>query len=542
MSTSSSTNSSTNSLNDIGVLRLPTHELLPGVLLKAVEDADLLVATSTGEDGEYFGMQLARNVAVADIAPDSVIMLPLFVTADAVPLDFDSMAAGPRIYLKLVGPPQRIMSYAICLAYSEGAVGRVVPVGHLVKFPTPSHFVEATAFIVGRLAAMSTTVPPVDALSDPGESSKRPCIRTPVLSGELTESNSDKGMSKFIMDLDGCKYPTRNKTDLTQREKDLGFVFRALDIKRWEFVMGTDYLLQPEEYRSMIIDQGKTRDDHRHRAFETCGFLDRVQSLGIVQKTPKLKLLLVGSFMIEGSSPTLTLDDFVDGDKICIATGVCLEQNRPMVAALRNFQLVMQVFFSNAYEGCLDSFIVKLEGSSRPLELVSADFLKYSVEFVLKKFFRIVRSERSSSMSEEISLRNPQLCRLFLVSLFDQLAADLSDNVLRVKEEVHYRVRLAREIGMSPESKSAPSRAKSAPSVNSETAKDASEKICAGHLGRLLKAVNSDGKTYACVYGKKCKFTHVGLAKKTDQNLLDLIAVMPDPACGDLKRALKKRS
>ena len=131
MSTSSSTNSSTNSLNDIGVLRLPTHKLLPGVLLKAVEDADLLVATSTGEDGEYFGMQLARNVAVADIAPDSVIMLPLFVTADAVPLDFDSMAAGPRIYLKLVGPPQRIMSYAICLAYSEGA--RVFTVLHCCK-------------------------------------------------------------------------------------------------------------------------------------------------------------------------------------------------------------------------------------------------------------------------------------------------------------------------------------------------------------------------------------------------------------------------
>ena len=158
--------------------------------------------------------------------------------------------------------------------------------------------------------------------------------------------------------------------------------------------------------------------------------------------------------------------------------------------------------------------------------------------FVLKKFF----SERSSSMSEEISLRNPMLCRLFLVSLFNQLAADLSDKVLRANEEVHCRVRLAREIGMSPETKSAPGKTKSAASNSSEFIKEAQKKVCAGHLGRLLKAVSADGKPHACAYGKKCKFTHVGLARKTDQNLLDLIAVMPDPASGDLKKALNKRS
>lgn len=147
---------------------------------------------------------------------------------------------------------------------------------------------------------------------DAEEPKKRPCMRTLEVGGELTESINDiKGMSKFIMDLYGTEYATRNKTDLTQRGKDLGFLFRALDKNRWEFAMGKDYLLQTEDYRSMIIDRGKTRADHRHRAFESCGFQDRIQSLGIVQKSTKLKELLVGSFLVEGSSPSLSLDDFV---------------------------------------------------------------------------------------------------------------------------------------------------------------------------------------------------------------------------------------
>jgi hypothetical protein len=66
----------------------------------------------------------------------------------------------------------------------------------------------------------------------------------------------------------------------------------------------------------------------------------------------------------------------------------------------------MLIFFSKAFEDCLDAFIVDLEGSKRTLELVAADFLKYSVEFILKKFFRVLRSERATSICDEVSLKN----------------------------------------------------------------------------------------------------------------------------------------
>ena len=91
---------STNSSNDFGVLRIPVHVLLPESMLQSLQDAALLTATSTEPDGEYFGMQLGAKVAATDIAPDAIIMVPLFTKEDTVVLNFDLMAAGPLLYLR----------------------------------------------------------------------------------------------------------------------------------------------------------------------------------------------------------------------------------------------------------------------------------------------------------------------------------------------------------------------------------------------------------------------------------------------------------
>ena len=69
---------STKSSNDFDVLRIPAHVSLPASMLESLQDAALLTATSTEPDGEYFGMQLGAKVAASDIAPDAVIMVPLF--------------------------------------------------------------------------------------------------------------------------------------------------------------------------------------------------------------------------------------------------------------------------------------------------------------------------------------------------------------------------------------------------------------------------------------------------------------------------------
>jgi hypothetical protein len=52
---------------------------------------------------------------------------------------------------------------------------------------------------------------------------------------------------------------------------------------RWEYAMGPDHKLQTEEYRNSILQQGRTRADHKHKASVTTSFLDRIQGLYLVR-------------------------------------------------------------------------------------------------------------------------------------------------------------------------------------------------------------------------------------------------------------------
>lgn len=79
---------STSEADVFEVLRFPSHELLPTAMLRGLEDAPVSVATSTDEGGEYFAMALAKKVTVDDIAPDAIILVPLFATDDAAVIDF----------------------------------------------------------------------------------------------------------------------------------------------------------------------------------------------------------------------------------------------------------------------------------------------------------------------------------------------------------------------------------------------------------------------------------------------------------------------
>jgi hypothetical protein len=231
------------------------------------------------------------------------------------------------------------------------------------------------------------------------------------------------------------------------------------------------------------------------------------------------------------------LSDFAipnSGEELSTGTTACPFQNRPLVALLRNLQDVMQVFFSTQFSNCLDDFIKDLEGADRPMEVVSADFLKFSVEEVLRKYFRVIRSERRGPDSTEMPISNPEQCAAYLKTLFKQLTKDMRDDPTRWVEEDYYRMRLARDL-KSPTTSTTPSRT---PEKSAE--KTSTSRPCAGHLGKQLKAVMPDGTLYKCKYGKTCIFKHTGKTGKTQKELLELIALMPASAQGDLKAAIKK--
>ena len=64
--------------------------------------------------------------------------------------------------------------------------------------------------------------------------------------------------------------------------------------------------------------------------------------------------------------------------------------------------------------------------------LVAVDFLKYSVELILRKFNRVIRSVKSSSITG-FSVEGPELRTKFMTGSFDKLAADLSSYAAMVR-------------------------------------------------------------------------------------------------------------
>jgi hypothetical protein len=93
-----------------------------------------------------------------------------------------------------------------------------------------------------------------------------------------------------------------------------------------------------------------------------------------------------------------------------------------------------------------EAFTEALEGTSRPLDRVFADFHKYQVEINLRKFFRVVSSESSLSILEEAPVTNPEECACFLHSLFASLADQMRDHHLRALVNEYFRIAITRDV------------------------------------------------------------------------------------------------
>jgi hypothetical protein len=191
-------------------------------------------------------------------------------------------------------------------------------------------------------------------LPGPQTQDKRQCVRQPEELGELAEvaGSKPKGMSNYLLDLAGNKMFTRSKTDIAQREEDLGFIFRAMDISKRHYSVSTDLVLQEEVHRSMLCEQGDTRAEDRHDAFISCGLISRVHTLQFFTNIEKLKLFLVGSELKQSSSDSLSLEDFLTTERITFKPTTCPNNNSGLVSVLKNLQKMLQIVFSNAYSKC----------------------------------------------------------------------------------------------------------------------------------------------------------------------------------------------
>jgi hypothetical protein len=530
---------------------LPNFPLAAGDLLRAIENAGSVVATSTDDAGEYYAMAMAAVVPTAELLEGAIIVIPLTSPRADEALDFTFVAGADCMYFQVHGVPQSRCTYGHCAAYSADAPDRPVEIGAVFKFATVASVILARH----QLAAAVRAVQGVDVeLPVHQAPEKRQCVRQPEVLGELADEagTRPKGMSTYLLDLNGKRMFTRNKTDIAQREEELSFIFRAMDRSKMDYSVTTDLVLQVEVYRSMLCEQGDTRADDRHSAFISCGLISRVQRLQFFSKNEKLKLFLVGSVLKQSSAePTLLLEDFSTGEKITSRLTTCPNNNYGLVSALKNLQTMMQIVFSDQYGKCFDLFIEKLEGAVRPMELVPSDFLKHSVELTLRKVFRIIRSVKSVSLPG-LDIEGPERCSKFLTDSFGKLADDLSDHSTMAKQDLYYRVKVSRHAESAsvsraetpvllkvekPAAKSAvkPSEIKAEERIGSAT------KVCSGHLGKQLAAVRKDGRPYACGFGKDCTFVHMSIAGKSDQKLLEIAAGMPSPMKQDIVKAIQAK-
>ena len=526
-------------------ISLPRYPVMEGPLLHAVETASSVMTTSTDDAGEYYAMAIAQKLAASEVPNEAVILIPLNTPVDGETVDYTYMAASKVLFIQVHEKPQARMTYGHCLAYSAGTMDIPMGINEVVKFPTPTNFIVAKP----RLIQVIREVPgPAVEISLGTGGSKRQCVRPLDLVGEQAEEieEKQKGTSVWLIDLENVRHATRTKADIPLRERELNFLYRAMDPEKQEFSITNDCSIQPEAYRSMLCEQGDTQGDERHKAFTACGLISRVQRLQLFLSKEKMKMILMGSVLLEGmGEPTLMLEDFVTGEKISNRAAVCPNNNAGIIGALKNLQTVMQIIFSDAFETCLEAFIDNLEGVYRPMELVAADFLRYSVEMTLRRFFRIVRSVRTSAAQP--SLATPQKCASFLTAAFDRLTETLSDHPLMMRQEAYYRLKVARRNEVSggerPENgkKQPVKQAVSVAEVSPDAKKTTTPKTCSAFLGSQLGAVRKDGRPYTCNFGKECSFTHVVIAGKSESKLTDIVATMTPHVREDLMKAIQSR-
>ena len=546
-------------------LTFPVFTDLPNGIVLLINGASSAAEDDFTEAAECFAITRAARIAAAEVLLDDTFFVPSRAPVGAEEWNFSFMGICPLLTFRLKGRPGSRTTFAQFMGYGIGVVDRALMVGTLVKFSTPDFFLIAKRDLgTSSIGALPSSSAPTTFYQ---QAMPVPTTGQVEVTGDMPGATGERS-NTMIYDLGGVRHQTRSKVDLAKREKDLLLSFRAVDVLRWPLWMGSDFVAQPEEYARMINEQARTRAPARDPAFSTCGLLDRIDDLGLTRSCEKLKLFMTGDLFL-GSAACLTLSDFESkGMPIASGVGVDLDRNRNLIGALRNLEVALQVFYSAEFAESFSIFIAHLEGAERPMELVSARFMKYSVELTLEKFFRVVRSVKSSNPSCPV-LNNPKDCAVYLVESLNLLAVDLSNHSKRMIDEEYFVLRTKRDVSRDKptvsdkkveptvlenkktQAQSVP--AKTGVRTRSVSVADAAgkapvkmeplvKKVCMHHLGAHLNAINStDGKTYKCHRGSKCSFEHENLTGSSDQHVRALISTLPENKRPDLVAKMSKK-
>ena len=506
---------------------LPVYGPLPTVWRAALEIADTL-ATSAPDSG-FSRMDFVTSTQPSGaMESGGIIVLPLRAPLDIETADYSFLGAAGVALFVLRGAPSAWTGVRLVGCHG-GSMPPDVATGDYFRFLTPTNFIVAkeemlalgqqwAATLLGKRNRSTLEDEGIDMDLD----KRRRGMQVELGVQTATDADPPQGErgSTYLVDLEGRQHLTRVRTDLSSRETSLAVIFRATEKGRWRHAMGAECILQVNEYREMVKEQYKTQHEDREVAFESCGLLDRVFSLGFTWDNGLLEKLVTGK--VGTTQGFLRLQNFLEeGANLPTEDVPDRGHNRLMVVAMANLELVLVIFLAPAFTGCTAVLRECLEGIKRPLELAPAGYLLHEVELVIAKFFRVLRT--GSQAGEDLS--NPTGCARYLASLFGRFITQTASPGLLNESVNRYRLVMSRDSasrqkegqGQRPRSKATfeestlrtpPPQVKLEPPplVRREMATG----VCVGHFGGQLRLVDPKmGKVYSCSRGPGvCKFQH----------------------------------
>lgn len=499
---------------------LPLYGILPDSAIESMKALAGFVVDGYTEEG---ALRLSFNTTVRlwqAMDKKSFFLLPALSPAEGGALSMEFLDDSLVQLWQLRGKPTSTATHAMLI----GLVGKGVQpqdalvIGTRVTFETPAAFLvtveELEDVAMQKAAAWSATEKRrMEALSGAeGVESPEKRMRCGLQDGKGVQSQGEKRDSAtVIVDLEGGMHPTRLKKNLAERERDLGVMFRVSARERWPHIMGTEYVLQVEEYARVINEQCTFRHSERDLGFETCGLLDRIWNLNFSEDMSLLKKLLTGDFG-GPSGDALDMQKFAGrSTKIPVEPTPCPQQNRALVVAMKNMELVLEVFYGSAFKGTTAFFIDKLEGLERPMELASSAFLLHSLEVVLSRYFRALRMATTAANAATRDISSPASCAARLTTVLKDFISTVDTQEKLSEAMARYQLRDYRgkpsntvKAAVLPVKKEV----KFASAVTS-VSPSGTKQPCGEHFAGQLKAQDPrTSRTFACQYGDACRYQH----------------------------------
>jgi hypothetical protein len=120
-------------------------------------------------------MSLAASMLAASVPDGSVDLLPLAMPLEGELLDFTYVPASKHLFFRIHIRPQPQFTYGQCMAYSDGTLELLVPVGAIMKFPCGANYLVAQPESVELIRA--SIGPEVRLPTGNTSAAKRVCVR-----------------------------------------------------------------------------------------------------------------------------------------------------------------------------------------------------------------------------------------------------------------------------------------------------------------------------------------------------------------------------